>query len=483
MNILNKLLMAGALVISLASCKEDVDLRPTDQILGDNAFTNVNDLNSGAQGVYGTWQQRRPIYLSAILSDEARQGSGSEYRGVGAILFRWEHTSDAQDFRDAEPGGVWTNMYAVIDRANRVLAGAENVQVQGADAGTRDRIRGEMLALRAFAHFEMLRTYARAYDPAAPGVPYMAEYAQNPSSFRPSRNTSGEVVTRIEADLAEARGLIPANFTNSSRVTRNGVVAMQARVALYTRSWDSAINRATFVINAQPLTSRANYAALWTTRDLPDNQSSEVIWQLNVTASNTGAITGSSDLRVGSLFQDANQAVQFLPSQKLLNSYDSTADIRFPTFYRTSPRIALAKYGVVLPGAPNDFVYDIKVLRTSEMYLIRAEAHAEKGDLASAAADVNALRAQRITGYVPVVYTSKDQAIADILLERYRELAFEGHRYFDLKRRNLPIQRLLSDVQNNTAIATLEPTNPKYLLPIPQQEIFANPNITQNPGY
>ena len=67
--------------------------------------------------------------------------------------------------------------------------------------------------------------------------------------------------------------------------------------------------------------------------------------------------------------------------------------------------------------------------------------------------------------------------------ERYKELCYEGHRYFDLRRRSLPIARDLSDVANNTAIQTLNASSPKYLLPVPQQEVFANPNCQQNPGY
>jgi starch-binding outer membrane protein, SusD/RagB family len=479
MKTLKYFLLPALIAMIFGSCKKDVDLFPTDVILAQNAFRTVTDLNQGALGTYGTWLARRPIYVSAVISDEARQGSGAEYRGVGAILFRFEQTSDAQDFRDAENGGIWTNMYAVIDRANRVIEAADTMNLpNAADVSTRDRIKGEMLAVRAFAHLELLRNYARSYDPTAPGIPYQSTFVKpsEVATYRPSRTPSGTVIANIEADLAQARTLIPASFTDISRVTRNAVVAMQARTAIYSRNWDSAAARATFVINAQPLTPRASYAAIWTTRNLPANQSTEVIWKLNVAQANIGAA-------VGSLFQDANGAQQFAPSNKLLNSYDQANDIRFATFYRTTPRPLLAKYGVIAPGVTDNFVYDIKMLRTSEMYLIRAEARAELNDLTGAAADINALRAQRILNYTPVTYSSKAEAIEDIYLERYRELAFEGHRYYDLKRRNLPIERLLEDVQGNAAIATLQPTNPRYLLPIPQQEIFANPNLEQNPGY
>src|SRR5215213_8475676 len=159
------------IVSAMAACNKQVDLQPTDFVPIQNVFTSVSDLEQGTIGVYGTWQARRPIYLSAVFSDEARQGVGTEYRGVGAILFRREHTSDAQDFRDAEPGNAWTNMYQVIDRANRVLFYLNTVTAATtADQTQKNRIQGELLALRAFAHFELLRWYAQRYTPDALGV-------------------------------------------------------------------------------------------------------------------------------------------------------------------------------------------------------------------------------------------------------------------------------------------------------------------------
>lgn len=479
MRIVRKIIFATGIAAMFASCKKQVDLQPTDVVPIENVFQNLNDINLGVNGVYGSWSARRSVYISSVISDEVRQGTGGEYRGVGAILYRWEHTSDAQDWRDGETGGVWTNMYTVIDRANRVLEFIDEIPTNNqSEVDLKARYKGELLALRAFAHFELLRNYAPfPFDAAAPGVVYQSEYVKNPGSYKPSRISSGEVMSKIEADLEQAKTMIPANFTDIGRVTRNAVFAMHARAALYARKWDVAATNATTVINVQPLTARANYAALWQTRTLPTNQSTEVIWKLNVTAANLGNA-------IGSLYQDANSALQLAPAQKLLNSYDQANDVRFSTFFRTAPRNLIAKYGVItaLPTSEN-FQYDIKMLRTSEMYLIRAEARAELNDLIGAATDIFALRTQRITGAILPVYPTKQAAIDDIYLERYRELAYEGHRYYDLKRRGLPIVRDLSDVVGNTAIQTLQPSNPKYLLPIPQQEVFANPDIGQNPGY
>jgi hypothetical protein len=122
-------------------------------------------------------------------------------------------------------------------------------------------------------------------------------------------------------------------------------------------------------------------------------------------------------------------------------------------------------------------------MRTSEMVLARAEAYAEQDQLAPANADLAALRTARIAGYTHTAINDKATLIAEIINERYKELAYEGHRYIDLKRKRLPIQRDLSDVTGITAIQTLLPTDFRYVLPISFRETSVNPNAGQNPGY
>ena len=73
-------------------------------------------------------------------------------------------------------------------------------------------------------------------------------------------------------------------------------------------------------------------------------------------------------------------------------------------------------------------------------------------------------------------------AINDIILERYKELAFEGFRFYDLKRRNLSLQRDASDV-DSPLWQTLPAGNFRFVYPIPAQELLANEAMVQNPGY
>jgi hypothetical protein len=471
-------------IASLSSCeKELTDLQPIDLIPAQNAIQNMDDVLAAVNGVYGTYAGRRASYVSSYMTDEVRLGTGTEYRNVGNILFNWIHVNDSQDWRDGENGGGWTNFYTVIDRANRILDYMQAVPTNTpAEAALKQQYRGEMLAMRAFAHLELLKWYGATpqYNPSGLGIVVMTDWAKGPTTFKPSRSAQSAAVAQIISDLNAARDLIPASFTDISRITRNAVIGALARVALLTGDWSSVVTNATTVINAQPISTGAAYANIWTTRILPANQSSEVIWKLNVTNANLGAA-------VGSLWQDVGSgAVQASASTKLVNTFDPINDARFSLFFQTFPtRTLIKKYGVVLTNPANNenFQYDIKMMRTSELLLARAEAHAEMNNLIPANQDLAALRAARISGYTHTNINDKAQLIAAIMEERYKELCYEGHRYFDLKRRALPITRLLVDVVNVAAITELPPSNFRYILPIPQQEVFANPNMQQNPGY
>lgn len=481
MKIINKIIWALMFVLTLASCEKKLtDLQPIDQIPAEKAISNLTDLGGAVNGVYGTWQARRSHYISALISDEVRLGVGAEYRNVGNALFNWQFVSDSQDWRDGETGGVWTNLYAVIDRANRALElGAPVPATTAADIALKNQYFGEMLAIRAMAHFELLRLYSitAEYNPTALGPVLQTTYVKNPATYQPTRNTQKQVADQIAADLVSARGLITNSFTDISRVTRNAVIATQARVALHIKDWQGVVDRATEVIALQPLTNIANYPSLWTTRTLPTTQATEVIWKLNITATNTGS-------SVGSLWQDLNGAQQAAPAAKLMNTFNTTTDIRFSTFFRTTPRNLIAKYGCVPPAGEN-FNYDIKMIRTAELVLARAEAYAElpTPNLAAANADLALLRSNRITGYVHVPITDKATLISEILLERYKELCYEGNRYNDLRRRSLPINRDASDIGGVASSQNLPVSDLHYILPIPFQEIQANPSISQNVGY
>jgi starch-binding outer membrane protein, SusD/RagB family len=360
------------------------------------------------------------------------------------------------------------------------LPGADSTKA--GDEALRLKLKGEALFLRAFSHFELYKYYCGNYDPTGLAMPYMV----TPSNDPQARIKMSDYFSKLSEDIAAAKILLPNNLTDISRATRLAASALQARIALYMRDWANAETYSSEYINGIPLATMANFNGIWT-----DANTNEQAFRLVRTSSFGG--------RIGSLWRatSANAAnigtVTWRPSDKIWNAYDKVNDVRFASYFKDELSLAasgrgtrlIQKYAGTGYATANENVANAKVYRTGEMYLIRAEARAELNKISganSAEADVNALRTARITGYMNVVFASKTEAIDAIMLERFKELAYEGHRFWDLKRRGLAVERLASDAPTTNA-ATLPAGNFRFLLPIPDPEMKANSLMVQNPGY
>jgi len=458
-----KYLLVLSIVVMTGTACTKLDLRPTDSISPEKAFRNISDINLGLIGAYALVDYSMTS-LSSTVADENMFPTENTVGNSDA--FRWLYTAGSGSVTS-----LYNNNYTAIDRLNRVLTAQENLTFTGSDVALANRYKGELLALRAYLHFELLRAYASAYQTGALGVPYMKK---SEISY-PARDKFETVIANVKTDLDAAKALIPANFTDKSRITRLGVAAMQARVALYEKNWADAITYSTEVINAVPLATQAQFPGLWT-----DANDSEVIWKLKR--------VGTTDGRIGDFYyRQTGGIVLYAPSFKLINEFALLPnDLRYaayikydPTRTGTKSQYLVNKYIGGTPASPG--LTDIKLFRTGEMYLIRAEARAEStGD---AAADINALRTARIPGYTAQTFADKTALMNAIYSERFKELAFEGHRFFDLRRRNLPVQRLAQDAVNASGAVTLTPAQAQYAFPIPALEISVNKNTVQNPNY
>ena len=479
MRYLNKFLFSSALLLTFFSCKKVIEIKETDFIGGDIALKTVANNEQEIIGAYASTQVEMQILLNATLSDEVKV---AEFYNAGTT-HEWQYGSTDVGIRDNFT--AITPFYRTVDRVNRALIAIPNADsTRAGDNVLRSRLRGEALFLRAFAHFELFRFYAGNYDAAALAMPYM----ETPSILPQARIKMDVYFQKLMADMAEAKTLVPNNLSDINRATRLAVSALQARVALYMRDWTNAETYATEYITGVPLSPNAQFGGIWT--DLNTNEQAFRLVR-------TSAVGG----RIGSLFRGTSApgsppligTVTWRPSDKIWNAYDQVNDVRFSSYFKSEPILTAAgrnprlikKYEGSAYGSTNENVANAKVFRTGEMYLIRAEARAELGrhtGANSAETDVNALRAARITGYIPVVFASKQQAIDEIIEERFKELVYEGHRFWDLKRRGLPVARLASDAPTTNA-ATLPAGNFRFLLPIPNAELQANNLMVQNPGY
>ncbi|MCK7588948.1 RagB/SusD family nutrient uptake outer membrane protein [Subsaxibacter sp. CAU 1640] len=451
--------VATALVIGVAfsSCNDAIDVGPDDEIVESNAITTVNDVETATIGVYGTLAANNAIYWNSLFTDELKLPSSNN--GQGIQVHTWSINTS-----DGTAAGIFGNYFLSINRANRVLQAIENIQPSTEEGVARlNRYKGELLAIRGWAHFKLLTFFSTSYtDGSALAVPYL-DYVV--VLEKPARNTVNEVYAGIASDLTAARELIPASFTDNIFFTRDAITALEARIALYKKDYSTAIAKSSQLISAYPLATMSNYPLIW-----QDANDTENIFKL-------ARVVG--DGAVGQLYNPNQTLIYWLASDKLTSSYEAN-DIRFNTFIQASNQKIL-KY----PGdASTVGLNDIKLFRVSEQYFIRAEAYANTSQIALAAADINTLRSNRIAGATPVTFNGQTDAIDKILEERFRELPFEGHRFFDLKRNGKPVDRLDSDCSILQADAC-DLANSSYLftLPIPQGEIFTNPNMQQNPGY
>jgi hypothetical protein len=465
-------LATALLSLTVISCNKQLDVLPSDLIDPSKAFRNMKDVNAGLLGAYTKLNYNSSIFYTSRITDEVMLTS-ENITGGGVATHRWQYDGSFEH-------NAWGDNYAAIDYANRVLAAIDAIVPKPGEESLKPQYKGELLALRAYCHFELIRNFASGYVADSLGVPYM----EVSEISTPARLTFAATMAKINTDLTAAKALIPASFNDNTRITSRAISAIQARAALYEKNWDNAIKYATEVINVAPLASRTNFSRIWRA-----GGNEEVLWKLKRVAADNE--TRLSDAYTQATFLDdpGGSRLYYAASYKLTNLFDQANDIRFASYIKIDPARqaagktpnAVVKY--MSDDADNRNLSDIVLYRTGEMYLIRAEANAEKNNLAAAKNDLNTLRAQRINGYIDQDFATKEALNAAVDTERFKELAFEGHRHFDLRRHKLPISRNPEDAVNALGAVLLKPTDAQYIWPIPNRELRVNKNLKQNPYY
>lgn len=465
------------LIFLASSCDDFLDLSPTDVLTDENALENLDDFRQALNGCYsgltsGAYYGGTYIVAADRMSDDLRRSS--ENLGEGVQMHSYTYNAST-----GEPSALWTQIYSVINRANIVI---NNIDAISGSAGVKSSYKGQALFIRALAHFDLVRYFAQPYDATAdaghPGVPVMLESVIS----QPPRNTVAEVYSQVIQDLLDSRTLMVETGIGPTRATPLAATALLARVSLYAKDWEAAKKYAGEVIGsgAWTLATGDIYRNIWTSAEL----NNEVIFKLTMLQNN--AAIGQN------YWSQSNDIVSFNPTQDLIDLYDPEDDVRFKAFIGIRQPGDADNVVTKYRGAPLDYpldqkppidgLADIKILRLSEMYLIRAEANFELQDPTAARNDLNAVRVARVAGFNPQVDgTESGAALGNaIMTERRKEFAFEGHRWQDLKRKGLAIER---GEDCSATACSLEANDFHFTLPIPQGEFSGNVNMVQNPGY
>lgn len=492
-----------------SSCQDATDIEQRGTITQDRVFENVDDLQLGLNGAYAAYSVRDAISFNAIFSDNVKQGKDSN--GQNQSLYGYVlNPSSTYIAGSVNPiATVWRNRYATINFCNRVLEGYNSLTFNQDDQAKADNIAGQLIALRSLCHFDLLEYYAESYtDDSALAVPYM-DFVPDDINIQPTRNTVGEIYQFINDDLDKANALIKDD-NGVFYIGKDAIKAIHARVKLFHGKYAEAQSLADEVLSDHPLANPADYINLFN-----DTQSqSGAVWTLakgkdesqiaSLFYFNTVEFSGDPFVEVSNGLYNALQEEQNLddgdPSTDIIDvrqsvlvkpetDLDTDGNLNGSVFVgKNSPDnvLLINKY----PGSGSEpLVNDYKIFRSAEMLLIKAESQARQDNLSGAANSIKELLDNRYDQPATLPsYGTKKAALLDIFKQRRFELAYEGHRFLDIKRfRDVTNQGIVRNPVDCESYFTTECDLPKnsykFVLPIPSGELNANSAIQQNPGY
>jgi len=373
----------------------------------------------------------------------------------------------------------WKNFYKTIYFANVVV---ENIDEADGDASTIAYIKGEAMALRAFAYFKLINLYATPYDAATAntdlGVPIKLDPTVQAESY--TRNTVQEVYDQINADLATGIQLMEDNdqrVDSKFKLTPISANLLASRVALYQKDYEKTISYASRTIE---LNDRLF--------DLSSNtiEFAQTGWgygqgthYLSPDNDNVLFVYGSNEMYYYVYWPGA-----LAISDDFIDIFEP-GDLRF--YYFTYVKGALGRSYFKFRPFPNRTGQPIRGFRVEEAYLNRAEAYAMTTNPENALADINTIRKTKFDAsfddnsdyykYTTAEYNTEQKLIDAVREERRRELFGEFHRWYDLRRYGMP--EITHFYDNETY--TLPANDPRYILQIPQIELDYNPLMQKNP--
>ncbi|MFC4721435.1 RagB/SusD family nutrient uptake outer membrane protein [Geojedonia litorea] len=507
--------------IGLVSCSEDsiLDLSPINNISVDDAFSSPSLIESSINGMYnaaaiGQYNSTAPnggrgyIWGAAFV----QQGDCRGEDVVNTATFYQLTYTATYDPTTANNVYYWVDGYRLINRANLVIEGvtkavANNIITQ--EIG--NNYIGQAKFLRAITHFELLTYFARPYNFTSnaghPGIPYrevgVDTQGEIDSEILKGRNTVAECYQKVLADLNDAESLI--TNTSLTKASKNAAIAFKTRVYLHMRDWNNVIVEGTKLNGKYTLTPEP---------DGPFDDSygnTESIFSILQASTNNPGVNAALASQYNRrrlvcispiIWRDPSWLVDDKRRSETYNGTNPDGMV-----FTVSGRKYTAKYrdGVNYTDAA-------PVIRYAEVLLNMAEAHARKStpDLTASLNLLNMVRNRALASpgtqaYTATSFLTPSAMVGAILIERRIEFLMEGRRWSDIHRLqndNLhPIDGIPAKVANgNPAAATFTLGTPytgpygvaaipgsdsRFLWPIPQIEIDANPTLAtqQNPGW
>ena len=489
-NKITKMFLAIGTIAMLFGCsKTFLDQKPYNSVVLSEAIKTEDDMSTALTGLYASLRAtdfygRTFAVKGDLMADKCFLSSANSGRYLSFNLYNFTKT-------DGTPSAIWSNGYNAIKNANFII----NAGLDPASNPNISQLMSEAYAIRGLVYFDLVRNFGLPYTtaPSSAGVPIVTKFEVN---SRPARNTVAEVYTQVIADLTKAISLAKFNqgqtmnfqltaktrAINSSFMTKYAAATVLARVYQHKGDWANAKATALDIIanSGFSLVTSSNVISYWKGAS-PLTGKVETMFEVTSDANNQVA---DGTLAVYLIGKPGGGAYGDMLATKSFYETFSATDTRKGLI---SPEVRSGQLGTAhyVAKYPIDNVNldDVKVVRFSEAYLILAEAYYNLGDITNANATLNKFVVNRDPS--AVYASSGSKVLTDILDERAKEFAFEGYRFWDLTRMGYTFVKSQGQDATNaiTIKITVAPGNTNLLLPIPNDEILVNPNVTQNAGY
>ncbi len=494
----------------LSSCSDFLEPKSKSEFVPKDV-SSMNELLLGS--AYPRYDSKGfNVFLNILDDDVAYAPYRPSTDGENPQIWKAAYTWQSDMFTIFEDQGVApdnTNIYQThytkILGANAVLDYIDDLTDE---SDMRNLVTAQSYALRGFYYFSLVNIFGIPYNENKDGLGVPLKLTSGIEDRTLTRNSVKEVYDQILKDLLEAERLyklVPESdqWKNDYRTSLPMVQLLLSRVYLYMEEWQKSADYAQLVIanpnfklldlNTIPTEAEGN--RVYT--NYHSYTSPEAIWLYG----NTEDVTYFAGKQNGDITEYDTHGY-FRASDELLESYkETTGDLREeryivreknPTYKEGETYYIPQAFGKI-PVNADYYIPDYKSFarsfRLSEAYLNLSEATAmiykEKGDnnaLTQSLQALNTLRKYRFENYTDEHISDADKLISFVQRERRRELCFEDHRWFDLRRWGMKsIQHVWFGDENSSQTYTLQEKDHGYTIPLPKASLEQNKSLEQNP--
>ena len=493
------------LLFNFVGCSDEfVEVKPAGSN-ADDYFNSEEDYNNALIGAYDILQATFwNVLVDVIASDDYAAGGDSFNYDQPTLqnIDKMIHTpADGNQLRD-----IWGLMYAGLNRANYILEFKDKTDFEG-----KQQIIAETLFLRAYFTFELVKHFGN--------VPLKTEELNGilrikneriaaEDEFELERVENIETAYKlIEEDLKEAISLnLSSSQSSPYKVTMGAAKSLLGKVYLYHGTYDTQyFSQAALILkevintNQYALKTNADYVNLF---EYEGENGSESVFEIQYTGVQ-GASWGCITCSQGTYFpkfcgpRSPYDSPVYeagwgfcLPSVELYNLFDSNDIRRDVTFFdlrnnqnlyspsRDDTGLFNKKYmprqgNRNLASDPLNFAQNYRAIRYADVLLMAAEAEAQSGGM-NAANYLNQVRFRAYGNNSHDFNASEGSLLEAIYLERRKELAGEGHRFFDLVRTNKAVSTIPGFTPNKNEV---------FPIPLIELELANAVNRWGNIGY